>query len=397
MEPDVCECGYAGREADDRFCGGCGKPLSPANDSWGTEAAQHNPFAVVDTVLAKIEDRQRTVLILRFGLGTGQGQTLDEIGKVIGVTRERVRQIEYRGMAKLGVSRRFLQPVADRLDALARELGLARTDPRLGDAFTKLYPRATRPAWPYLALLTKVCKVSSGADPEEVPGFDAAVVEELSRDGPLPLDELAERIGASLGPDLVGNRPTFSAASRLRLIGPARRRNDGRYDLPDAGIDGLPDKRLRRLSALRGVVERIGPAHFSAIAAALDDCLPTEYRLDEDDVHAWLHRYDDFVWAGQGRYGLASQEVGIRTVAGTRLDPPADGRRRRQGIGDEIAVLLADQGALPLTEVEDHILSRFEVRRNSVEAAIKQDRAGRFLLGSGKVVALRQTPTATSV
>ena len=38
---------------------------------------------------------------LRFGLADGQPRTLDEIGKVYGVTRERIRQIESKAMAKL--------------------------------------------------------------------------------------------------------------------------------------------------------------------------------------------------------------------------------------------------------------------------------------------------------
>ena len=38
---------------------------------------------------------------LRFGLTDGRPHTLDEIGRVYGVTRERIRQIEARSMAKL--------------------------------------------------------------------------------------------------------------------------------------------------------------------------------------------------------------------------------------------------------------------------------------------------------
>ena len=44
--------------------------------------------------LSLLEDREREVLILRYGLGDGEPKTLEEIGRGLAVTRERVRQIE---------------------------------------------------------------------------------------------------------------------------------------------------------------------------------------------------------------------------------------------------------------------------------------------------------------
>ena len=51
--------------------------------------------------LEALGERERRVLRLRYGLGGGQPQTLEEVGKVFGVTRERVRQIEARAIRKL--------------------------------------------------------------------------------------------------------------------------------------------------------------------------------------------------------------------------------------------------------------------------------------------------------
>ncbi|MBM7795105.1 RNA polymerase sigma factor [Pseudoglutamicibacter cumminsii] len=53
------------------------------------------------TVLDTLSEREAGVVAMRFGLTDGQPKTLDEIGKVYGVTRERIRQIESKTMSKL--------------------------------------------------------------------------------------------------------------------------------------------------------------------------------------------------------------------------------------------------------------------------------------------------------
>jgi RNA polymerase primary sigma factor len=52
-------------------------------------------------VLGTLPEREAAVVSMRFGLTDGQPKTLDEIGKVYGVTRERIRQIESNTMSKL--------------------------------------------------------------------------------------------------------------------------------------------------------------------------------------------------------------------------------------------------------------------------------------------------------
>ena len=55
----------------------------------------------IEAVLGLLSHRERTVLQLRFGLEDGCPRTLDEVGRVFGVTRERIRQIEAKTLAKL--------------------------------------------------------------------------------------------------------------------------------------------------------------------------------------------------------------------------------------------------------------------------------------------------------
>ncbi len=53
------------------------------------------------SVLATLTDREARVLRLRFGLDDGQCRTLEEVGQIFGVTRERIRQIEAKALRKL--------------------------------------------------------------------------------------------------------------------------------------------------------------------------------------------------------------------------------------------------------------------------------------------------------
>jgi RNA polymerase primary sigma factor len=55
----------------------------------------------VRNVLGELNEREREVVVMRFGLDDEQPRTLEEVGKTFGVTRERIRQIESKTLAKL--------------------------------------------------------------------------------------------------------------------------------------------------------------------------------------------------------------------------------------------------------------------------------------------------------
>ena len=55
----------------------------------------------LEDVLDTLTDREENVLRLRFGLDDGRTRTLEEVGKVFCVTRERIRQIEAKALRKL--------------------------------------------------------------------------------------------------------------------------------------------------------------------------------------------------------------------------------------------------------------------------------------------------------
>jgi len=53
------------------------------------------------TALLLLDDREKKIVLERFGLNGGQPKTLDQIGETIGLTRERIRQLQVRALSKL--------------------------------------------------------------------------------------------------------------------------------------------------------------------------------------------------------------------------------------------------------------------------------------------------------
>ena len=86
-------------EEDDSFLGDFVE--DPAAIAPATAAARALLTEAIVEALEELNDRERQVVRLRFGLDDGQVRTLEEVGKEFGVTRERIRQIESKTLAKL--------------------------------------------------------------------------------------------------------------------------------------------------------------------------------------------------------------------------------------------------------------------------------------------------------
>ncbi|EUJ26081.1 RNA polymerase sigma factor RpoD [Listeria cornellensis FSL F6-0969] len=74
-------------------------------DQEATSPSDHAAYELLkeqlEDVLDTLTDREENVLRLRFGLDDGRTRTLEEVGRVFGVTRERIRQIEAKALRKL--------------------------------------------------------------------------------------------------------------------------------------------------------------------------------------------------------------------------------------------------------------------------------------------------------
>ncbi len=64
-------------------------------------ALEGDALSQIDAALRELDDRERLILVLRFGLQGEEPRTLEEIGEHFGLTRERIRQMQNRALAKL--------------------------------------------------------------------------------------------------------------------------------------------------------------------------------------------------------------------------------------------------------------------------------------------------------
>ncbi len=81
-------------------------------------ALEHDLIRRVHEAISELDDRERRVLELRFGLDGHQPQTLEEIGDELGLTRERIRQVQNRALSRL----RALPPGRDLAGLLDRQV-----------------------------------------------------------------------------------------------------------------------------------------------------------------------------------------------------------------------------------------------------------------------------------
>ena len=66
------------------------------------ELASHELLkSQIGDALSKLTERERKIIVLRFGLEDGRFRTLEEVGREFGITRERIRQIEAKALRKL--------------------------------------------------------------------------------------------------------------------------------------------------------------------------------------------------------------------------------------------------------------------------------------------------------
>lgn len=331
-----------------------------------------SPEVMIEKFLGRLDDRQRDLIVMRYGLAATRKLTLEEIGNILGCTRERVRQIEKKALNILHLAPNYsiIQPLIFRLEqALQQAHGVMSTNMTTHALYGEenLYEHAEHSvlfllnfaeniqlikSMPILHLTNTAFAPFTQHTCDICSVFKQVITNALA---PIPLSDVLSRFtnhhkGRQLAEYV--NEPFLIACL------------EAHPDIVITDIDGqisygLKQWSNKRLDDMVLVLREHGqPLHYREIAERVNQRLPAEQQTTAHNIHAHIGRMPDvFVRVGHGIFGLA--EWGL--IQDRNL---ADGAYR---------VLKETGHALPLEQLIDRVLETWHVRRTSVKAAIDLD------------------------
>ncbi len=254
------------------------------SDKFRETPPQPRHSQVIDNVFKTLEERESYVLSQRFGLHTGQPVTLEAVGTTLGVTRERVRQIQARGLRKLRHPVRTHQVYSACVDQVIRSRG-------------SLLVESGSTEYRYWDLARAIIGIPiADLNVDNLAVIGASVPSDKPLGHTLPLFQGLDP--EAVAQELDKRELDFLSAADIRRIAEA---------VVDCNFSGL-NQQQRAYLALRSIGR---PAHFSEIAETFNQQWPEHYG-SEHNVHAVLSRCSSpehesygIVWIGlRGTFAL---------------------------------------------------------------------------------------------
>lgn len=279
--------------------------------------------AFVDHILSLLSERQRNVIADRYGLWDGIAETLQDIGGKLGVSRERIRQIEEKGLQRLrrvfghGVIKDYvLAKIREYLTRGGPESFSVLSEDEIANAFAD--DCSSEEATLGLSLLRDVnVGLFTSQLVEAEPGvysIDLGIAREYAAllkliersleecDEPLSEQQIAHKIADGPG---VPKREHQSLVKRLLEVSPSLVR------LPNDTVALAKWKGFNRRNAssvAEATLLRLAkPAHFREITKKSHTLFPEAGELNERTIHnAIIQTPKTFVWVKNGTYGLSA-------------------------------------------------------------------------------------------
>lgn len=279
----------------------------------------------ITNLLSILDARSQDIVTRRYGLKTGQIQTLDSIGKEYGITRERVRQIESQAKKLLARRQELLESVGGMLIDVFKENGGVLTEDYLMTVVGKRFDKTPQPTIIifFLDILPKFAKVSRSNHFN--PHWSHPALHNKYADNVI---EKAEEILKKATRPINENNLFTDIRTAIEVTD---------TELPDECIKALLEasKRLKRTvfgewglidwveTSPRGVGDKafivLGrsgqPMHFNEITNQINDVSFDHKTAHKQTVHNELIKDDRFVLVGRGLYGLSDWGYIPGTVA----------------------------------------------------------------------------------
>jgi RNA polymerase sigma factor (sigma-70 family) len=266
-----------------------------------------------DTWFAQLNERQRQVLEWRYGLTDGQCRTLEETGRRLDLTRERVRQIEHKALQLLQhpTGQGPVHALIAELHAAVVAEGGVMSEGQLGNALADIAEIGdTNPQGAVWLLLNTSEKLS------KVKGMQAWCLPQLcdlvSLIGPQVINILTQALAPLSADDLVQRCKQIQGRDDQpnelygKFILACVHVNERLVERDDGSI-GLAIWERHWQDDIVLALRRLGqPAHYTAIADAINASLQDGQQVTARAVHIRLMQHPEiFVWIGRkGTYGL---------------------------------------------------------------------------------------------
>lgn len=336
-----------------------------------TEIELFNPTEVVSSLLKHLISREEDVLRRRFGLTNKKKETLEEIGKTYGVTRERVRQIESTAIAKIKKLKNFkelVSPIESTIasvleqhggimqeDALLRSLLHVSGDSNLNrqcvlfilsqlltNKFKKITPtRESRTSWQLI--------YSSTSYLQEVINQLLTIIKEKNH--PLKADELIELFQKTKFYEEHRNQLNSDVIiSYLETSQKISKNPFNEYGLSEWG--SIIPKRMNDKIYL--VLKKHGkPLHFTEITRRINEINFDKRKAHPPTVHNELILNDKYVLVGRGIYAL--KEWGYQP-----------------GVVADVLINILKGECKPMTrqELVEKVLEQRIVKKNTIHLAL---------------------------
>ncbi len=300
------------------------------------------------------KDRDREILLRRYGIATGKTQTLEQIGQDLGITRERVRQIEKAAMIKIREQFNHDHQLNDVLVAITDQKGGI-----IGFASLVSEVGANGSVKPHLSFLVKLNPRFTFLDKNDRHGDVLFLSEAYKENDVLKLhDELiatTKNIGKPVKFDKIANVIAGShkkeALMELATVSNEMANLESIWGLsvwPEVNPKSIRDK-------IYLILKKGGrPMHFTEIATRITDLPANPKKVTTQAVHNELIKDDRFVLIGRGIYALGEWGYQAGTVA------------------DIIEEVLREESPLSKAEIISRVLARRQVKTTTITLNLQE-------------------------